>query len=157
MNRRLRARYRCVNTGRRVAVCWIGTVVLLALSRPADAFDIIPCESDGSPATMTFGGLAMEGGNLEIRVADRAGGALHSVLRVERVAELRGVSALKLVFQDGYTPRAGETYDVLLAGRVIGMFHHVRTPALPAGLTLRCDSLGDRLRVTVVLIERAAD
>lgn len=156
MNRRYQSIFRWVDRGRLRGVCLATIVLWLLPSRPAEAFDIIPCAHDGSPATMTFGGFEMNGGDLEIRIADRAGGTSHSVLRVERVAELGGVSALKLVFRDGYTPQIGETWDVLLADRVIGMFNHIRTPALPVGLTLHCEALRDRIRVTVMPVERAA-
>lgn len=110
--------------------------------------------NDGSPNTFYFGmNMEHSSGCLKIPVTDGPGGCAHSVLYVTRTAYLTGDVRLQLVFHDGYKPRLGDTYDVLVAEEVVGVYDHMQFPAMPPGLALRCESLAGRVRVTVVPAE----
>lgn len=110
--------------------------------------------ADGSPNTFYFGtNMEHSAGSLKIPVTDQPGACAHSVLFVTNTAYLTGDVRLQLVFHNNYRPRLGDTFDVLVAREIVGGYDSVEFPAMPPGLALRCESLKDRVRVTVVPAE----
>jgi hypothetical protein len=54
---------------------------------------------------------------------------------------------------DGYEPKAGDRWTIVLAGRLDGDFRAVHAPALPEGLRLEAVPMGATFEVRVVAIE----
>jgi hypothetical protein len=110
------------------------------------------------PHTWLVDGIKLEAGLFVMGARDRMVVALRdpgsaqdaSMLVVTGDASLAG--ELVVAF-DGYEPKAGDRWTIVLAGRLDGDFRAVHAPALPEGLRLEAVPMGATFEVRVVAIE----
>jgi len=83
-----------------------------------------------SPGTLTINGDYLQGGDgiLEIELGGYDQGDSYDYLAITGTAELHG--ALNLILWDGFTPEAGDTFDILYAaGGLSGGFASISAPS----------------------------
>lgn len=83
-----------------------------------------------SPGTLTINGDFLQGGDgiLEIELGGYDQGDSYDYLAITGTAELHG--ALNLILGDGFTPEAGDTFDILYAaGGLSGGFASISAPS----------------------------
>ena len=98
-----------------------------------------------SPGTMSFGGDVVQGSlaTLHVEIAGTTPGSGYD--RLDVAGELALAGTLAVTFINGFTPSAGDTFDLWDAGSVSGQFDTVVLPTLPPGLfwhTARLDTEG---------------
>ena len=93
--------------------------------------DITP---GASPGLESFGGNVFMGplATLEIEIAGLALGAEYDSLTIAGLADLGGTLDVQLL--DGFSPSAGDTFEIITAANVLGTFDTINLPSLPGDL-----------------------
>ncbi|MCC5795224.1 MAG: hypothetical protein JJT85_10895 [Chromatiales bacterium] len=114
-----------------------------------------------SPGIISISGNYEQGsdGRLKINIGGLEPGTGHSQLSVEQLASLGGVLELALI--EGFTPSAGDSFDILRANTISGEFSLFDLAVLGSGLEWRISYLldeqgWDAVRMTVVPLPGAA-
>lgn len=106
-----------------------------------------------SPGTAAIDGDYTQnaGATLEIELAGLLPDTQHDVLAVTGAALLGGT--LRLVAVDGFTPQAGQSFQIVTAGSAAGAFDRVELAGFPGKLA--ADVTVDADRVVVTVVERS--
>lgn len=105
-----------------------------------------------SPGTLNVTGAYAQaaGGTLEIEIAGTTAGSEYDQLLVGGVATLDGTLLVSLT--DGFSPKAGDQFDVLVAAGLVGDFSAESLPALDGFLSwvVEYDTINQRVNLSVV-------
>lgn len=117
-----------------------GPVLSGGLVAPGTSAGVLTFEDDYAQTT---------NGILEIEIGGTTPGTEHDVLTIGGAASLDGILDVTLI--DGFEPEFGDTFDVLTAGSINGVFATVNTPPLPLPRVWRVEYLPTLVRLHVSL------
>jgi fibronectin-binding autotransporter adhesin len=105
-----------------------------------------------SPGAATIAGAYVQqnGGKLEIEIGGTTRGTQYDALNASAALTLDGVLAVQLV--NGFTPSAGNAFDILDWGGLSGTFQSINLPALGAGLMWNATHLYTNGVLSVTLV-----